>query len=319
VPFYHCFGMVLSNLAAMTHGSTLVIPGPAFDVEETLKAVQNEKCTALHGVPTMFIAELKHPTFDEFDLTSLRTGIMAGAPCPIEVMKQVIDKMHMEEVLIGYGQTEVSPIATMTRPDDPVERRTSTVGRVMPHQEIKIVDPATGKTVKHGEPGEICFRGYHLMSRYDNMPEATDETVDPQGWLHSGDIGTMDREGYIKITGRIKEMVIRGGENLYPREIEEFLHTLDIVYDVAVVGVPDEKYGEELLACVKLHEGVPTPTEDDFRAMCKGKIAHFKIPRYWWVVDEFPMTVTGKIQKFKIRENAVRRFQLEGAESIETA
>jgi fatty-acyl-CoA synthase len=295
VPFYHCFGMVLSNLAAMTAGATVVIPSPAFDAEATLKAVQQERCTALHGVPTMFIAELDHPDFDTFDLSTLRTGIMAGAPCPIEVMKQVIDRMHMREILIGYGQTEVSPIATMTRPDDSLERRVGTVGRVMPHQEIKI------------------------MARYDNMPEATTETIDQQSWLHSGDVGVMDEDGYIRITGRIKEMVIRGGENLYPREIEEFLHTLDIIYDVAVVGVPDAKYGEELLACVKLREGVKPPTDDEFRAMCKGKIAHFKIPRYWMVVEEFPMTVTGKIQKFKIREMAIREYDLQQVANIETA
>jgi len=319
VPFYHCFGMVLSNLAAMTAGATVVIPSPAFDPTETLKAVEREKCTALHGVPTMFIAELDHPDFDTFDLSTLRTGIMAGAPCPIEVMKQVIDRMHMKDILIGYGQTEVSPIATMTRPDDPIQRRVATVGRVLPHQEIKIIDAVTGATVLRGEPGEICFRGHHVMARYDNMPEATAETIDQQDWLHSGDVGVMDEDGYIRITGRIKEMVIRGGENLYPREIEEFLHTLDIIYDVAVVGVPDAKYGEELLACVKLREGVKPPTDDEFRAMCKGKIAHFKIPRYWMVVEEFPMTVTGKIQKFKIREMAIREYNLQQVAGIETA
>jgi fatty-acyl-CoA synthase len=318
VPFYHCFGMVLSNLAAMTVGATVVIPSPAFDVDATLQAVHEEKCTALHGVPTMFIAELDHPEFDKYDLSCLRTGIMAGAPCPVETMKQVIDRMNMKHILIGYGQTEVSPIATMTRPDDSIEARVTTVGRVMPHQEIKIVDPATGRTVFRNEPGEICFRGYHLMSRYDNMPEATAETIDEHGWLHSGDLGTMDDEGYVKITGRIKEMVIRGGENLYPREIEEFLHTLDIIYDVAVVGVPDQKYGEELLACIKLKEGVDRPTDEQFREMCKGKIAHFKIPRYWMVVEEFPMTVTGKIQKFKIRDQAIREFNLEG-ETVHTS
>ncbi len=308
VPFYHCFGMVLGNLAAMTQGATVVIPGPSFDPVETLSAVQNEKCTALHGVPTMFIAELDHEDFDSFDLSTLRTGIMAGAPCPIEVMKQVINKMHMNEILIGYGQTEASPITNMTRPDDSIERRVSTVGRVMPWQEQKIIDPNSGRTVPRGVPGEICFRGYNVMARYDNHPEATAETVDQQGWLHSGDLGMMDHEGYVKITGRIKEMVIRGGENLYPREIEEFLHTLDIVYDVAVVGVPDKKYGEELLACVKLKEGITPPTNEEFRALCKGKIAHFKIPRYWMIMDNFPMTVTGKIQKFKLRDMAIAQL-----------
>jgi fatty-acyl-CoA synthase len=320
VPFYHCFGMVLSNLAAMTAGAAVVIPSPAFEVEATLEAVSKERCTALHGVPTMFIAELQHPEFDSYDVGSLRTGIMAGAPCPVDVMRDVIEKMHMTEILIAYGQTEVSPVATMTRADDPIELRVSTVGRVMPHQEIKIVDTETGATVPRGEPGEICFRGYHVMARYDNMPEATAETIDEKRWLHSGDIGTMDENGYVKITGRIKDMVIRGGENLYPAEIEEFLRTIDIVYDVAVVGVPDERYGEELLAWVKLKEGVEdVPTAEEWRAMCKGRIAHFKVPRYWKVVDEFPMTVTGKIQKFKIREAAIRELGLEDAASIETA
>jgi fatty-acyl-CoA synthase len=229
--------------------------------------------------------------------------------------------MNMKEVLIGYGQTEASPITTLTRPEDSLERRVSTVGRVMPHQELKIVDPLTGKTVPRGQPGEICFRGYMVMSGYDNNPEATAETIDQSNWLHSGDLGTMDEDGYVKITGRIKDMVIRGGENLYPREIEEFLHTLEIVADAHVVGVPDQKFGEELLACIKLHpdKADPPPTPDDFREMCKGKIAHFKIPRYWMVVDEFPMTVTGKVQKFKIRELAIREFNLETAASIKTA
>jgi fatty-acyl-CoA synthase len=321
VPFYHCFGMVLGNLAAMSHGAAVIIPAPSFDPTATLQAVQDQRCTALHGVPTMFIAELDHPEFDSFDLGTLRTGIMAGAPCPIEVMRKVMDRMNMKEILIGYGQTEASPITTMTRPDDPIDVRVSTVGRVAPHQEIKIIAPDTGKTVARGEPGEICFRGYHVMKGYDNMPEETARAVDRKGWLHSGDVGIMDDKGYVKITGRIKDMVIRGGENLYPREIEEFLHTLDIIADVHVVGVPDERYGEELLACVKLHlpEGREAPTEEEFREMCKGKIAHFKIPRYWMVVDEFPMTVTGKVQKFKIREMAVRELKLEEAAKIETA
>jgi fatty-acyl-CoA synthase len=318
VPFYHCFGMVLGNLAAMTAGAAVVIPAPSFDAEATLRAVDRERCTALHGVPTMFIAELEHPAFDTFDLSMLRTGIIAGAPCPVELMTQIIEHMHMSEILIGYGQTEVSPVATMTSRGDSVERRVATVGRVMPHQEIKIVDPATGRTVPRGEAGEICFRGYHLMSRYDNMPDATAETIDDRGWLHSGDVGTMDRDGYLRITGRIKEMVIRGGENIYPREIEEFLHTLDVVADVAVVGVPDEKYGEELLACVVLREGATPPTEEEFRAMCRGRIAHFKIPRYWRVVEDFPMTVTGKVQKFKIREQAVRELGLDGENGDQT-
>ena len=321
VPFYHCFGMVVSNLGAVTHGSTIVIPSPAFDPGATLQAVQEERCTVLHGVPTMFIAELDHPNFKSFDLSTLRTGIMAGAPCPIELMRRVVNEMNMKEVLIAYGQTEASPVATLTRPDDPIERRVSTVGRVMAHQELKIVDPVTGHTVPYGTPGEICFRGYHVMAGYDNNPEATAEAIDPRGWLHSGDMGTMDDEGYVKITGRIKDMVIRGGENLYPREIEEFLYTLDIIADAHVIGVPDEKYGEELLACVKLHpdKADPTPTPDEFRERCQGKIAHFKVPRYWMVVDEFPMTVTGKVQKFKIREMAIREFNLPGAGAVATA
>jgi fatty-acyl-CoA synthase len=321
VPFYHCFGMVLGNLAAMSHGAAVIIPAPSFDPTATLQAVQDQRCTALHGVPTMFIAELDHPEFGSFDLSTLRTGIMAGAPCPIEVMRKVMDRMNMKEILIGYGQTEASPITTMTRPDDPIELRVSTVGRVAPHQEIKIIAPDTGKTVPRGEPGEICFRGYHVMKGYDNMPKETAKAVDRNGWLHSGDVGVMDGKGYVKITGRIKELVIRGGESLYPREIEEFLHTLRIISEVYVVGVPDERYGEELLACVKLRlpEGQETPTEEQFREMCKGKIAHFKIPRYWMVVDEVPMTVTGRVQKFKIREMAIRELHLEAAAGIETA
>ncbi|MDY7110371.1 MAG: AMP-binding protein [Planctomycetota bacterium] len=310
VPFYHCFGMVVGNLAAMTHGATVIIPAPSFDPLLTLQTVQNERCTALHAVPTMFIAMLEHPEFGNYDVTTLRTGITGAAPCPIELMKKVTTIMHMPEIVTAYGQTEASPLTCMTAPDDPVERRVDSVGKVVWHQELKIVDPATGKTVPRGVQGEICFRGYNVMAGYDNHPEATAETVDEQGWLHSGDLGTMDEHGYVRITGRLKEMVIRGGENVYPREIEEFLHTLDIIYDAAVVGVPDEKYGEELLACVKLQEGVNPPSEDEFRALCKGRIAHYKIPRYWLVVDEFPMTVTGKVQKFKIREMAVRKLNL---------
>ncbi len=310
VPFYHCFGMVISNLGAITHGATIVIPSTSFEPEATLKAVQEEKVTVLHGVPTMFIAQLEHPKFDDYDLSSLRTGIMAGAPCPIEVMHKVVDRMHMKDVLIAYGQTEASPATTMTRIEDELEIRVSTVGKVMPHQELKIIDPSTGKTVKRGEIGEICFRGYMVMAGYDNNPEATAEAVDKRAWLHSGDLGTMDEDGYVKITGRIKNMVIRGGENLYPREIEEFLHTLDFVSDAQVLGVPDERLGEELLACVQLHgpRAANPPTPQEFYGLCKGKIAHFKIPRYWRVVEEWPMTVTGKVQKFKLRELAEREL-----------
>ena len=321
VPFYHCFGMVISNLGAVTHGSTIVIPSPWFDVLPILQAIQQERCTVLHGVPTMFLAELDHPEFDKYDLSTLRTGIMAGAPCPIELMKRVVNQMNMKEVLIGYGQTEASPLTTCTRPADPLERRVSTVGKVMPLQELKIINPLTGKSVPHGEPGEICFRGYMVMAGYDNNPEATSEAIDHQGWLHSGDLGTMDDEGYVKITGRIKEMVIRGGENLYPREIEEFLHTLSIIQDVHVIGLPDVKMGEELCACVRLHEEAAKhpPTTDEFKALCKGKIAHFKIPRYWWVINEYPMTVTGKVQKFKLRDLAIKQFNLEEAAKVKTA
>ena len=313
VPFYHCFGMVIGNLAAMTHAAAVIIPAPSFDPLATLQTVQDERCSALHSVPTMFIAMLEHPDFQEYDLTTLRTGITGAAPCPIELMKKVTTIMHMPEIVTAYGQTEASPLTCMTAPDDPVIRRVDSVGKVVSHQELKIIDPVTGKTVPRGEPGEICFRGYHVMAGYDNNPDATAQAIDQQRWLHSGDLGTMDRHGYVRITGRLKEMVIRGGENIYPREIEEFLHTLDIIYDVAVVGVPDEKYGEELLACVKLQPGVVQPSDDEFRQMCSGKIAHYKIPRYWMVVREFPMTVTGKIQKFKIREMATKALNLQPA------
>lgn len=306
VPFYHCFGMVLGTLTCLTSGACLVIPSPWFDAGEVLATVEAEHCTALHGVPTMFIAELSHPEFARFDLSSLRTGIMAGAPCPMNVVHDVMERMHMREVLIGYGQTEVSPIATMTRPDDPPEKRAETVGRTTPHQELKIMDPVSGATLPRGATGEICFRGYHLMARYDNDPKATAETVDANGWLHSGDLGTMDDEGYVRIAGRIKEMVIRGGENIYPREIEEFLHTLDIVLDACVVGVPDPTYGEELVAWVRLRPGVEPPTAEEFRQRCRGMIAGYKIPRYWKVVDEFPMTVTGKVQKYRVREQVIK-------------
>ncbi len=320
VPFYHCFGMVIGNLAAMSHGTAVVIPSPAFDVAATLSAVQEERCTVLHGVPTMFRAELDHPEFDSFDLKTLRTGIMAGAPCPVELMRRVVEQMHMKEILIAYGQTEASPVTTLTHSDDPLERRVSTVGTVMPHQELKIIDPQTRATLPRDVQGELCFRGYNVMRGYDNDPEATAEAIDEAGWLHSGDLGVMDGDGYVRITGRIKDMVIRGGENLYPREIEEFLHTLDGIADAYVVGVPDEKYGEELLACVRLepHAFGSPPSSAQFREMCKGKIAHFKIPRYWTVVEEYPMTVTGKVQKFKIREMAIRQLELKADPTVST-
>ena len=310
VPFYHCFGMVISNLASVAHGATIVIPSPSFEPAATLAAVQEEKCTVLHGVPTVFIAMLDEPGFDVYDLSTLRSGIMAGAPCPEELMRKVVSKMHMKEVLIAYGQTEASPATTMIRMSDPLELRVSTVGHVMPHQELKIVDRNTGRTVPRGETGELCFRGYMVMAGYDNMPEATAEAIDDRNWLHSGDLGTMDEDGYVRITGRCKNMIIRGGENLYPREIEEFLYTIPIISNVEVVGVPDPVLGEELLACVKLHESAAQnpPTPEEFRELCKGKVAHFKIPRYWKVMDEYPMTATGKVQKFKLVEMAEREL-----------
>ena len=318
VPFYHCFGMVLSNLACVTHGSTMVLPTPTFDAEEVLKTIEKEHCTAVHGVPTMFIAELTHPNFAKYDMRTLRTGIMAGSPCPIEVMKQVNTKMHMSEVVIVYGQTETSPGVTMTTTKDPVDRRVSTVGRSFPHTELKIVDAKTGKIVPTGEIGEICARGYCVMKCYYNNPSATHATLDKDHWNHTGDLGTMDEEGYFKIVGRLKDMVIRGGENIYPREIEEYLHHHEKIADVYVVGVPDIKYGEELCAWVKMKPDM-TMTEQDVKDFCKGKIAHFKIPRYVMFVNDFPMGITGKIQKFKMRKESVRVLGLQDADSIETA
>ncbi|GAA4883509.1 AMP-binding protein [Kitasatospora terrestris] len=306
VPFYHCFGMVMGNLAATSHGACAVIPAPAFDPAATLAAVAAESCTSLYGVPTMFIAELAVPDFDSYDLSSLRTGIMAGSPCPVEVMKQVIERMGMTEVSICYGMTETSPVSTQTRADDSIERRVSTVGRVGPHLEVKVVDPATGRTVPRGEPGELCTRGYSVMLGYWGEPDKTAEAVDAARWMHTGDLAVMDRDGYLSITGRIKDMVIRGGENLYPREIEEFLHTHPDVLDVQVIGVPDAKYGEELMAWVRMREGAEPLTAEAVRAYCEGRLARFKIPRYVHVVEEFPMTVTGKIRKVEMRETAVR-------------
>ncbi|WP_327673224.1 AMP-binding protein [Kitasatospora sp. NBC_00458] len=305
VPFYHCFGMVMANLAALSHGSCVVIPAPAFDAAATLRAVAAERCTSLYGVPTMFIAELSDPGFDDHDLSSLRTGIMAGSPCPIEVMKQVVDRMGMRDVSICYGMTETSPVSTQTRADDPLERRVSTVGRVGPHLEVKVVDPDTGTTVPRGTPGELCTRGYSVMLGYWEQPDRTAEAVDGDGWMHTGDLAVMDEEGYLNITGRLKDMVIRGGENVYPREIEEFLHTHPDILDVQVIGVPDAKYGEELMAWVRPRPGAPELTADALREFCAGRIAHYKVPRYVHLVDEFPMTVTGKIRKVEMRERAV--------------
>ncbi|GAA2431684.1 AMP-binding protein [Streptomyces macrosporus] len=306
VPFYHCFGMVMGNLACTSHGAAMVIPGPAFDPGATLAAVAEESCTSLYGVPTMFIAELAHPDFDSYDLSSLRTGIMAGSPCPAEVMKQVIGRMGMAEVSICYGMTETSPVSTQTRADDPVERRVSTVGRVGPHLEVKVVDPRTGLTVPRGEPGELCTRGYSVMLGYWEEPEKTAEAIDAARWMHTGDLAVMDDEGYVSITGRIKDMVIRGGENVYPREIEEFLHTHPDILDVQVIGVPDPKYGEELMAWVRMRDGAEPLTAEALREFCDGRLAHFKIPRYVHVVDAFPMTVTGKVRKVEMREMAAR-------------
>jgi fatty-acyl-CoA synthase len=304
VPFYHCFGMVMGNLAATSHGACMVIPAPAFDPAATLAAVQAERCTSLYGVPTMFIAELSTPDFASYDLSSLRTGIMAGSPCPVEVMKQVIERMSMTEVGICYGMTETSPVSTQTRADDSLDRRVSTVGRVGPHLEVKVVDPETGRTVPRGTPGELCTRGYSVMLGYWNQPDKTAEAVDVSHWMHTGDLAVMDADGYLAITGRIKDMVIRGGENIYPREIEEFLYTHPDILDAQVIGVPDVKYGEELMVWVRLRPGSAELTAESLRAFCTGQLAHYKIPRYVHIVDEFPMTVTGKVRKVEMRERS---------------
>ncbi|MHA6802195.1 AMP-binding protein [Salinifilum ghardaiensis] len=311
VPFYHCFGMVMGNLACTSHGAAMVIPGEAFEPAAALSAVQAERCTSLYGVPTMFIAELDLPDFDSYDLSSLRTGIMAGSPCPVEVMKQVIDRMGMSEVSICYGMTETSPVSTQTRPDDSVDRRVSTVGRVGPHLEVKVVDPETGRTLPRGSAGELCTRGYSVMLGYWRQPERTAEVIDSARWMHTGDLAVMDEHGYVGITGRIKDMVIRGGENIYPREIEEFLHTHPDVVDAQVVGVPDERYGEELMAWLRLREGAEELTAQGLREFCSGHLAHYKIPKYVHVVDEFPMTVTGKIRKVEMREEAKKLLGLD--------
>jgi fatty-acyl-CoA synthase len=317
VPLYHCFGMVLGNLACTTHGACIVYPAETFEPEATLQACAEEGCTSLYGVPTMFIAELGLERFSEFELGSLRTGIMAGSPCPVEVMRRVNDEMGISEISIAFGQTEMSPVATQVRPDDTLEHRCETVGQVMPHTEIKIVDPATGQIVPRGETGEFCARGYLVMRGYWNEPERTAEAIDAGRWMHSGDLATMDDAGYVKIVGRIKDMVIRGGENIYPREIEEFLYSHPGVADVQVIGVPDQRYGEELMAWIVPRPGASV-TEDEVRAFCQGKIAHFKIPRYVKFVDSFPMTVTGKVQKFKMRETAIEELGLKQAATVAT-
>jgi fatty-acyl-CoA synthase len=304
VPFYHCFGMVMGNLAATSHGAAMVIPAPSFDPVATLEAVQAERCTSLYGVPTMFIAELAVPDFGRFDLSSLRTGIMAGSPCPVEVMKQVIDRMGMSEVSICYGMTETSPVSTQTRVDDSIERRVATVGRVGPHIEVKVIDPATGRAVPRGIPGELCTRGYSVMLGYWRQPDKTAEVIDAARWMHTGDLAVMDDDGYLSITGRIKDMVIRGGENIYPREVEEFLYTHPDILDAQVIGVPDAKYGEELMAWVRMRPGATPLTAEALREFCLGKLAHYKIPRYVHITDEFPMTVTGKVRKVEMRERS---------------
>jgi fatty-acyl-CoA synthase len=318
VPFYHCFGMVLGNLACTTHGSCMVVPAESYEPLAVMETVQAERCTSLYGVPTMFIGELDHARFDDFEFSTLRTGIMAGSPCPVEVMKKVQSRMHMPEVTICYGMTETAPVSTQSSTDDPLDKRVSTVGRIHPHVEIKIVDPNTGEVVPHGKPGELCTRGYSVMLGYWNNPEATHEAIDAARWMHTGDLATMDDDGYVNIVGRIKDMIIRGGENIYPREIEEFLYQHPDVSDVQVIGVPSARYGEEVMAWVKLREGAQV-AEDDLTAYCKDRIATYKIPRYWKFVDSFPMTVTGKIQKFKMRETAVEELGLQQAAAVVTA
>jgi fatty-acyl-CoA synthase len=318
VPLYHCFGMVIGNLASTSRGSCIVYPAETFDPEATLRACAEERCTSLYGVPTMFIAELALPSFPEFDLSSLRTGIMAGSPCPIEVMKRVNSEMGIDQITIAYGQTETSPVSTFVPLGDRLDHRCETVGQVMPHTELKVIDPATGEVVPRGVPGEFCARGYLVMRGYWEDPERTAEAIDPSRWMHSGDLATLDEDGYVRIVGRIKDMVIRGGENVYPREIEEFLYTHPQIADVQVIGVPDERYGEELMAWV-----IPRPganlTDAEVKEYCRGKIAHFKVPRYVKFVDSYPMTVTGKVQKFKMREQAIDELGLEQAAAIATA
>ena len=319
VPFYHCFGMVMGNLGATSHGSTIVIPAPAFDPAATLRAVQAERCTALYGVPTMFIAELALADFGSYDLSSLRTGIMAGSPCPVEVMRRVIGEMHMSGVAISYGMTETSPVSTQTRADDDIEARTATVGRPLPHLEVKIVDPATGTVVAPGTPGEICTRGYSVMLGYWQEPERTAEAIDAARWMHTGDLGVMRDDGYVNVVGRIKDLVIRGGENVYPREVEELLYGHPDIEDVAVIGVPDERYGEELMAWIRVAPGRPPLTAADVREYCQGRIAHHKIPRYVKVVEAFPMTVTGKVRKVEMREVSIAELGLSSLAATRTA
>jgi fatty-acyl-CoA synthase len=312
VPFYHCFGMVLGNLAAITHGACIVVPGESFDAHAVLTTVEAERCTSLYGVPTMFIAELAQPDLGHFELTSLRTGIMAGAPCPVEVIRDVCTRMHIDQLTIGCGMTETAPVATQIDVDDPDDKRLTTVGRAHPHVEVKIIDPVTGSTVPRGMTGEQCTRGYNVMLGYWNDPEATAKAIDADGWMHTGDLASMDHDGYVSIVGRIKDMIIRGGENIYPREVEEFLYTLPEIDLVEVIGLPSERYGEEVMAWVRLREGARA-TAQDLIAACRGRIATYKIPRYWKFVDSFPMTVTGKTQKYRMRQIAVEEFRLKEA------
>jgi len=318
VPFYHCFGMVLGNLACTTHGSCIVVPGEAFEPEAVMRITEQERCTSLYGVPTMFIAELEHPSFDRYDFSHLRTGIMAGSPCPVEVMKKVQSRMNMREVTICYGMTETSPVSTQSALDDPLDKRVGTVGRVHPHVEIKIVDPDTGRCVERGASGELCTRGYSVMLGYWDNVSATAEAIDGARWMHTGDLATMDEAGYVNIVGRIKDMIIRGGDNIYPREIEEFLYAHPDISDVQVIGVPSERYGEEVMAWVKPREGASL-TGEALEAFCKDRIATNKIPRYWKFVDAFPMTVTGKVQKYRMREVSVEELGLQAAVAVRTA
>jgi fatty-acyl-CoA synthase len=318
VPMYHCFGCVIGTMVALTRGAVMILPAPQFDALATLEAIAVERATAVYGVPTMFIAELEHPEFSRFDLSSLRTGIMAGAPCPIEVMRRVVDQMHCREMTIAYGQTESSPVITMSSLDDPLEMRVSTVGKAMPQTEVKIVSPHTGQTLPVGEQGELCTRGYLVMNGYDDEPEATRNAIDPEGWLHTGDLAAMRSDDCFRITGRAKDMIIRAGENVYPREVEEFLYTHPKIVEVQVVGLPDIRLGETLCAWIRL-KTAETITEDEIREFCRGKIAYFKIPQYIRFVDSFPTTVTGKVQKYKIREFEIRELGLERAAGMETA
>jgi fatty-acyl-CoA synthase len=321
VPLYHCFGMVMGNIGATTHGSCIVYPAAAFDPGATLKAIEQERCTSLYGVPTMFIAQLAHPDFAATNFSSLRTGIMAGSPCPVEVMKQVTAQMHMPEVGIAYGMTETSPVSTQTAAGDSLDRRTATVGQALPHVEIKVIDPETGRIVPRGTPGEFCTRGYSVMLGYWNDPEKTAEAIDANGWMHTGDLAVIDTDGYANIVGRIKDLIIRGGENVYPREVEEFLYSHPDIADVQVIGVPDLKFGEEIMAWIKLHDSVDplTVSEQSIKDFCKGKIAHFKVPRYVKFADDFPMTVTGKVRKVEMREASIKELGLESAAAVKNA